>query len=116
MMMDPSSTEIYLFSFRFSNDASLLNGENLPETSEPELHYTMRDIFRRFSKGKQRRISTVVSNIAGILHAAHDNNVPMTALPNAETKHEICLVSDSPHYIVRVRSIGKFHEFDLTKF
>lgn len=63
----------------------------------------IRDIFRRSVKNKVSHLNKEMTNLSTVLIESVE---PMEILPNMinhDAKHEICLVSDSPHYIVRVR-------------
>jgi len=51
------------------------------------------------------RLSQEVRNPQQILHQSNETTDTFSSLTSTDTKHEICLVSDSPHYIVRVRLI-----------
>jgi hypothetical protein len=51
------------------------------------------------------RLSQGVRNPQEILHQSNETTDTFSSPTSTDTKHEICLVSDSPHYIVRVRLI-----------
>jgi hypothetical protein len=44
-----------------------------------------------------------MSNIQTTLHGSTTTTDTFSSLTNNDAEHQICLVSDSPHYIVRVR-------------
>jgi hypothetical protein len=42
-------------------------------------------------------------NLQAILYKSNDTTETLSSMTSNDAQHEICLVSDSPHYIVRVR-------------
>ena len=67
-----------------------------------QLPTMMRDIFRRSSKKKIAQINREMTTLSTILI---NSSGPAETAPPAVTmdaKHDVCLVSESPHYIVRV--------------
>lgn len=63
----------------------------------------IRDMFRRSTKRKIVQLNREMNTLSTILI---DSSGPIETIPptvNTDAKHDICLVSESPHYIVRVR-------------
>jgi len=50
-------------------------------------------------------LSKEEQNLQKLLHQSNETTDMLSSLISSNTQHEICLVSDSPHYIVRVRLI-----------
>jgi hypothetical protein len=55
-------------------------------------------------KNKFRKLSKRVADVHVILKQSKQTTDTLSNETNNRIKHEICLFSESPHYIVRVRS------------
>jgi hypothetical protein len=75
-------------------------GRNSQQRFNGEFSSRIRDVFRRSPKNKISHFSKEMTNLSTILIETPETLLNST---NNELKNDICLVSDSPHYIVRVR-------------
>jgi hypothetical protein len=85
-----------------SIDLSSLNSPNIHRQSYGEFSTKIRQIFRRTPQSKTFGLSKAVSNLQEILQQSNETTDIFSSPKSNDAKHEICLVSDSPHYIVRV--------------
>jgi hypothetical protein len=68
-----------------------------------EIPMIIKDMFHRSSRNKVAQFNKEITNLSTVLIESAEP-IEMTPITtNNNTKHDICLVSDSPHYIVRVR-------------
>jgi hypothetical protein len=63
----------------------------------------IKDIFHRSPKNKVSHRNKDMINSSTVLIETAEPIEMTSAATNNNAKHDICLVSDSPHYIVRVR-------------
>jgi hypothetical protein len=88
-----------------STDLSSSDTSNVHGQSHGEFSTKIRQIFRHLPKHNKFRLSKEVPNPQEILHQSNVTTDTFSSLTSSDPQHEICLVSDSPHYIVRVRLI-----------
>ena len=60
------------------------------------------------------RSSKDLGNSAGSLHKFKGTTDTLSTNTSNDSKHDICLVSDSPHYIVQVRLVKIFQIINQT--
>ena len=71
--------------------------------SYSEFSTKIRQIFRHLPRNKVLRLREEISNPQAILPKWSNTTDTLPSITSNDTQDEICLVSDSPHYIVRVR-------------
>jgi hypothetical protein len=59
-------------------------------------------MFRRTPKHKVFQLNKEITNLSTVLIESVEPNETLPHTTNNDSKYEICLVSDSPHYIIRV--------------
>ena len=68
-----------------------------------ELPTLVQDIFSRPQKKKSIRTNKEMTTLSTIvIETPEPNTVPSVTRNNTTEEHDVCLVSDSPQYIVRV--------------
>jgi hypothetical protein len=80
-----------------------------------EIPTIIRDMFHRSSRKKVSYFNKEMTNLSTALIQSAKPIEIISITTNNDTKHDICLVSDSPHYIVRVIYIQVFI-FYITKY
>lgn len=61
-----------------------------------------RRIFNRRTKFRSQRLEEEMKNLSSTLMKQSQTTETLTSEPKTDNNHEVCLFSESPHYIVRV--------------
>jgi len=78
-------------------------GRNNQQRFANELPKIFRDIFSRPSKHKISHLTKEMTTLSTVLIESPPTIPTSPSITNNEHAHDVCLVSDSPHYVVRVR-------------
>ena len=98
---------IHLFLFSFSALlGSSTDVSNTSRNSHGEFSDKFRHIFRQPLKKKSEKLSESMPSTQTLSTTPTSIADISSNLTNNDAEHQICLVSDSPHYIVRVRYIN----------
>jgi len=81
-----------------------------------EFSTMIRNIFRHSPKNKVSHLNKEMTNLSTVLIESTEPTKILPNITNNDSKHEICLVSDSPHYIVRVRLIHIYFFYTIKTF
>lgn len=69
-----------------------------PQHCRPEFTKSLRNVFNRTKKHKESEMTTLSKKLVN----SSETTETIASIRNNTKDHEICLFSDSPHYIVRV--------------
>ncbi|UJR31398.1 hypothetical protein I4U23_018892 [Adineta vaga] len=70
------------------------------------------DMFRRVSKNEVSQLHKQMSTLSTVLIDSGETSVRLPDVANNDSTSDVCLVSDSPHYIIRVAGTGNVQEFE----
>ncbi|CAF1427947.1 unnamed protein product, partial [Adineta ricciae] len=87
---------------------------NTTEHSQQELPAKFRHLFRRLPKDRLLKFTKQLPHFKPPLNKTTESIETTTIITagNDEATHNICLVSDSPHYVVRIAGTGNVQEFE----
>ena len=80
----------------------LSNAASSHPRSSNDYSSIFRELFHRSSSNKTLKLSKEVVHLSAVLIEASPMTAPFTMTKASQPAHEICLFSESPHYIVRV--------------
>lgn len=88
-------------------DTPLSNGRNNHQRSNMDFSKAFRDLFHRSTKHKVLQVEKEMTTLSKTLIKSEDTTETLASITNNTHKEDSCLLSDSPHYIVRVWFIYK---------
>jgi hypothetical protein len=83
-------------------DIPLTNGGNNHQRSTCEFSSVFRNIFHRSPKRNVLQSEKEMTNLSKVLIKSDETTETLANITNNPHKEDLCLFSDSPHYIVRV--------------
>ena len=97
----------FVFFFLSSIDSTMLHDKESYSLSDSERPKSLRRLFNRVSKSQKFQLITAFNTRSTTLNAAGE---PPSSKANEAVKeeaaHDICLITDSPHYVVRVKEMS----------
>ncbi|CAF0765651.1 unnamed protein product [Adineta steineri] len=92
---------------------SLANGRpNFYQRYTPDFSKKFRDMFHRSTKNKPLNIEKEMNNLSKTLIMANETTETLVDVPKRSHSEDLCLFSESPHYIVRIAGTGNVEEFE----
>jgi len=83
-------------------DTPLTNGGNNHQRPTSEFSRVISDIFCRPTKRKVLQAEREMTTLSKVLIKSDETIETLASITNNPHKEDLCLFSDSPHYIVRV--------------